>query len=48
MDPTFIRGNPFIVTTWSPSVDYAGEQVLSILFWAYFSHISSVLQPLVD
>lgn len=46
-DPILIDGKPFIITTWSSSVDRAKEQVLSIPVRTHFSHIPSVLQPMI-
>lgn len=45
-EPIIISGKPFIITPWTPTVDKAREQVLSIPVWTYFSHIPSVLQSL--
>lgn len=46
-DLILIYGKPFIIKTWSPSIDRVKNQVLSILVWTHFSHITSILQPLI-
>jgi hypothetical protein len=46
-EPSIVDGRPFIVTPWSPTAACAREQVCSIPVWVYFSHIPSVLQPLI-
>ena len=43
----FIRGKPFIVTSWSPTVDSVRDRVLSVPVWTYFSNIPTILQPLI-
>lgn len=46
-DLSIIAGQSFIITPWSPMVDKAKERILSILVWARFTHIPSVLQLVI-